>query len=167
MPLEWFYAPGVKLDMTHHPDGHAISIEDLQQALESAGHTLRPYDIVLIYTGNDRRLGSRDYFHEGIGVSAAATRWLIDQGIRVMGIDAWGWDTPLRAQARTAKAQQRSDIFWSAHFVGREREYCQIERLAGLDQLPATGFRICAFPLKVKSGSAGPARVVAMIESAS
>jgi len=30
----------------------------------------------------------------------------------------------------------------------------------------ATGFKVCAFPLKVKGGSAGPARVVAMMDEA-
>jgi kynurenine formamidase len=54
--------------------------------------------------------------------------------------------------------------FWAAHFVGVEREYCQIEQLTNLDKLPPFGFRVCAFPLKVAGGSAGPARVVALVE---
>jgi kynurenine formamidase len=54
-------------------------------------------------------------------------------------------------------------VFWAAHYVGIDKEYCHIERLTNLDQLPPTGFTICAFPLKVKGGSAGPARVVALI----
>jgi hypothetical protein len=45
-----------------------------------------------------------------------------------------------------------------------EREYCQIERLTNLDKLPPFGFRVCAFPLKVAGGSAGPARLVALVE---
>jgi len=97
-------------------------------------------------------------------VSAAATGWLIDQGIRLTGIDAWGWDAPLTVQAEAARNTGRSDIFWSAHYVGVEKEYCHMERLAHLDQLPPTGFTVCAFPLKVKRGSAGPARVVAIVD---
>ena len=80
-----------------------------------------------------------------------------------MGIDAWGWDRPLAAQAKEAKATGRTDLFWEAHYVGIDREYCQIERLANLDQLPPHGFTLCAFPLKVKRGSGGPARVVAIL----
>ena len=37
-----------------------------------------------------------------------------------MGIDAWGWDAPLHGQAKLAKRVRRRDIFWSAHYVGRE-----------------------------------------------
>ena len=35
----------------------------------------------------------------GPGVTAEATYWLFDRGVRVMGIDAWGWDAPLNLQA--------------------------------------------------------------------
>ena len=123
-----------------------------------------PGEIVLIRTGNDRLLGQRAYFSTGPGVSAEATRWLIDQGIRVMGIDSWGWDAPLAQQAAEARRSGRSDVFWQAHYVGVDREYCHMERLANLGALPPTGFTVSAFPLKVKGGSAGPARVVAMVE---
>lgn len=75
-------------------------------------------------------------------------------------------DAPLAAQAEAARKSGRSDVFWAAHYVGVENEYCHMERLANLGQLPATGFTICAFPLKVNGGSAGPARVVAIIEEA-
>jgi kynurenine formamidase len=97
-------------------------------------------------------------------MSAEATRWLIDRGVKVMGIDSWGWDLPLKIQADRAKAERRDDVFWEAHFVGVDKEYCQIERLTNFSQLPPHGFTVCAFPLKVKGGSAGPARVVAILD---
>lgn len=164
MPLEWFYGPGVVCDVTHLDAGAAVSVDDLKSCLDRAQHQLHSGDIVLIRTGNDRFWGRRDYFESGPGMSAAATRWLIDQGVRLMGIDSWGWDRPLRQMAREARETGREDLFWEAHFVGVDREYCHIERLANLGELPPTGFTVCAFPLKVKRGSAGPARVVALIE---
>jgi kynurenine formamidase len=33
-----------------------------------------------------------DYMARGTGVTADATRWLYEQGVRVMGIDAWVLD---------------------------------------------------------------------------
>ena len=97
-------------------------------------------------------------------MSADATRWLLDQGVKLVGIDAWGWDVALPLQARRAKESGRHDVFWTAHFVGVDKEYCQIERLTNLDKLPPVGFKVCAFPLKVVGGSAGPARVVALVD---
>ncbi len=164
MPLDWFYGPGVMLDISHLDSNAAASLADVQQEFQRIGHTLSPREIVLFRTGNDRLWGQRKYYGTGPGISAEATRWLIEQGIRVMGIDAWGWDSPLIQQAKRAKQTGRNDIFWAAHYVGAELEYCHMERLAQLDQLPPTGFTVCAFPLKVKGGSAGPARVVAMLE---
>ncbi|MCP5114280.1 MAG: cyclase family protein [bacterium] len=164
IPLGWFHGPGVVADISQLEPTAAATVDDLESATSTAGHSIQPGDIVLVRTGNDRLLGSREYFSTGPGVSPEATRWLIDQGVRVMGIDSWGWDAPLAHQARKAKRTGRQDVFWAAHYVGVDKEYCQMERLAHLDQLPATGFQVSAFPLKVKGGSAGPARVVAMID---
>lgn len=165
MPLDWFYGPGVVLDIRHLEPQAAASVADLQLALDKTGHPLRPGNIVLIQTGNDQYWGRREYFSRGPGVSPEGTRWLLDQGVRLTGIDAWGWDMPLSEQARLARQSGRGDVFWGAHFVGLEREYCHMERLGQLDQLPPSGFTVCAFPLKVKRGSAGPARVVAMLDA--
>lgn len=163
VPLAWCYGPGVKLDMRAASVDRPLTTADLEAALRAIDHALAPGEIVLIQTGNDRLLGSPQYFGQGPGVSAEATHWLCDRGIRLMGIDAWGWDAPLKRQAAEALATGRSDLFWAAHYVGVDKEYCQIERLANLASLPPKGFTICAFPLKVKRGSAGPARVVALM----
>jgi kynurenine formamidase len=164
LPLDWFYGPAVVLDVSSLAPTAAAGIDDLQAALAAANIQLTGSEIVLIRTGNDRLWGTREYYHRGPGISADATRWLVNQGIRVAGIDAWGWDAPLLHQAREAKRTGQTGVFWAAHYAGTEREFCHMERLANLDKLPPSGFTVCAFPLKVRRGSAGPARVVAMLQ---
>lgn len=161
LPLEWFFAPGVKLDFRHKVDGDAITSADLQAELQRIGHTLQPRDIVLMWTGRDELFERLDYWVHGPGVTAEATHWLYDQGVRVMGIDAWGWDQPLTMQAAEAKRENKQGIFWAAHQV--DLPYSQIERLCNLGALPATGFMVCCFPLRIERGSAAPARVVALV----
>ncbi|NPA31970.1 MAG: cyclase family protein [Chloroflexi bacterium] len=162
LPLEWFFQDGVVLDMTHKADGDPITVEDIQKELERIGYTLKPLDIVLMRTGRDAYYHAPDYIYRGPGVTAEATRWLYDQGIRVMGIDAWGWDEPLDRQARKAlMAGGKPGIFWAAHQI--DRPYAQIERLVNLGELPPFGFQVACFPLKIHRGSAGPARVVAIV----
>jgi kynurenine formamidase len=78
-----------------------------------------------------------------------------------MGIDAWGWDAPLHLQAAEARERDAPGVFWAAHQC--DLPYCQIERLVNLGELPATGFTVSCFPLRVVGGSAGPARVVGMV----
>jgi kynurenine formamidase len=164
VPLEWCYGDGVVLDMRHKRDGEAIGVDDLRAALAKIAYTIKPLDIVLIRTGNDRRLGTPAYFHRGAGVGAAATRWILDRGVKVTGIDAFTWDVPLPFQARRVQQRRRGGRFWEAHYVGLEKEYCILERLTSLDQLPPSGFKVCCFPLKVVGGSAGPTRAVAIID---
>jgi len=164
IPLEWCFSNGVVLDVRHKQDGESITVEDIESALSKISYTISPMDIVLIQTGNDRMLRTSGYFSRGVGVSAAATRWILDQGVKITGIDSWGWDTALPQQARQAKNTGRNDLFWEAHYVGIDQEYCHLERLTNLDKLPPFGFKVCCFPLKVKGGSAGPARVVAILD---
>lgn len=165
MPLEWFYGDGVVLDMRHKERGGLITVEDVQQALAKIEYSLKPGDIVMIQTGTDKVWGQAEYFHAGSGMSAAATRWLIEQGIRTMGIDAWGWDQPFWAMKERFKATGDPNVIWEAHRVGRDLEYSHIEKLANLDTLPRPfGFKVACFPVKLTGGSAGWARVVAIFE---
>jgi kynurenine formamidase len=161
LPLEWFFGDGVVLDMTTKADGENVDVVDLETALAAIGYTIRDRDIVLVRTGRDAFYGQPDYMFRGCAVTAAATRWLYERGVRVMGIDAWGWDGPLDRQAKAALERQEPGIFWAAHQA--DLSYSQIERLVNLDSLPPFGFKIACFPLKISGGSAGPTRAVAIL----
>jgi kynurenine formamidase len=158
LPLEWFFAPGVIVDATDREDGDALGAGDVRERLP---RTLAELDIVLVRTGRDAFYGEPDYIARGPGVTAEATRWLYEQGVRVMGIDAWGWDAPLHLQAEEAKAAGEPGIFWAAHQA--DLDYSQIERLVNLGELPAEGFTVACFPLRLVGGSAAPSRVVAIV----
>jgi kynurenine formamidase len=162
LPLEWFFGPGVVVDFTDKPDGDAITASEMAERVAEAAGELRAGDLVLVRTGRDAFLSRDEYMALGPGVTAEATHWLCDRGVRVMGIDAWGWDRPLHLQAQDALRERRRGIFWEAHQSGLS--YCQIERLAGLAQLPPSGFQVACFPLRVVGASAAPARVVALLQ---
>jgi len=164
LPLDWFHAPGLMLDFQAKVDGDAITTADLEDELARVGHRLRPRDIVLLRTGRDRFYAEPDYMARGPGVTPQATRYLHEHGVRVMGIDAWGWDRPLYLQAEEAKAAGEAGIFWAAHQAGLE--YCQIERLVNLGAVPHTGFHLACFPLRLAGASGAPARVVALVPEA-
>ena len=163
LPLEMFIGPGVVFDMAGREDGQVIEESDLRSALSDIDHELAAGEIVLMHTGCDRFYGQPDYINHGPGVSGAATQWLYDQGIRVMGIDAWGWDRPLNLEAEDALARHEKGIFWQAHQANLA--YSQIERLVNLAQLPPTGFTVSCLPLPIAGASAAPARVVAILDA--
>jgi len=163
MPLDRCIGPGVVLDMIHKPDNEAITIADMQAALAKTGATLTERTIVLIRTGRDQQLGSKGYWKTGTGMSAAATEWLLDRGVTVMGIDQWGWDLPFHAQIAKSKATGDNTLFWEAHRVGQRRPYWHMEQLTNLGALPPRGFEVAVFPLRIVGASAAPARVVAIL----
>lgn len=164
VPLDWCFGEGIVIDMKHKPDFEAITVTDIQLFLKKQNLSVKPGMIVLIKTGRDKDMGTKRFFTNGTGMSAAATSWLIDQGVKVMGIDQWGWDLPLPHLIKKAKETNDKELFWEAHLVGCRKEYCHMEQLTNLDALPYSGFKVAVFPLKIVGASAAPARVVAMID---
>lgn len=164
VPLEWCFQQGVKLDFRHLPDGYVVTPEDVQSELARIGHKLRPLDIVLINTRAGSRYGYRDYIETGIGMGRAATLYLLNHGVRVTGIDPWGWDVPFKYMAQRFSETGDASLIWEGHRAGMEIGYCHLEKLHNLEALPPTRFRVCCFPVKVKGGSAGWTRAVAILE---
>ena len=162
IPLEWCVGDGVVLDMREKENGSMITIDDLKAALKKIDYSLKEGDIVLIHTGADKYWGSKEYFDRGCGLGYESTLWLVENGSRVMGIDAWGWDRPFWAIKEEFQKTGDAKILWGAHRAGKEKEYCHIEKLANLDTLPTPfGFTVSCFPVKFKGASAGWTRVVA------
>ena len=164
IPLEWCFGDGIVIDMKHKADFDPITVKDLDDFLKKNELNLKSGMIVLINTGRDKFNGTKDFHKIGTGMSAEATEWLIDQGIKIMGIDSWGWDLPLPYMLKKAKETKNPELFWEAHLVGRHKEYCHMEQLVNLDALPYKGFKVAVFPLKIVGASAAPARVVAILE---
>jgi kynurenine formamidase len=88
------------------------------------------------------------------GFSAEAVKFLIDErGIRGVGIDTLSVDPGL------------SRDFPVHHLLGRAERY-GLENLAQLDKLPPRGFWLFVAPVKIETGSGGPARVFALVPRA-
>ena len=164
VPLDWCFQPGVKLDFRHLADGYVATAADIERELTRIGHALKPLEIVVVNTAAGARYGQPDYVPTGCGMGREATLYLTSRGIRVVGTDAWSWDAPFVHTARRYAASRDARIIWEGHKAGREIGYCQIEKLANLDQLPATGFTVACFPVKVKAASGGWTRAVAIFD---
>jgi len=161
VPLEWCFGNGVLLDFRGHDRVAGIDRADVEAELDRIDHVLKPLDIVLVMTGTDLRQPRYEQAHAGLRVDA--TEYLVDSGVKLIGIDAWGLDRPFELMIEDAKAGRAQ--FWESHLLGRRKEYCQIERLANLHTLPRpTGFLVSAFPFKLEGASAAWARVVAIVD---
>jgi kynurenine formamidase len=164
VPLEWCFNDGVVLDFRHKGDGERITVADVKGALDHIGYDIKPLDIVLIQTGADAYWGTEAYLVKGAGMDRESTLFLLEKGVKVVGIDAWSWDRPLPFLAKEFKETGDPKVIWEAHFAGIEVGYCHMEKMANLEAIGRPhGFTLCCFPIKIKGASAGWTRPVAIV----
>ena len=111
-------------------------------------------DIVLIHTGAGAYNHEERYKTDHCGMTAEATRWLIERGVRMMGIDAITFDPPVWAMFERKQ-------FWEAHRVMWDEEYWHLENLMNLEQIGRPhGFQLVRAPGQVggHDGRAGARR---------
>ena len=123
VPLEWLYGDGVVVDMSHKADFDEITVEDVQNDLANNQITLYPGNIVLIKTGRDKLTGN-DYVNKGTGMSAAATEWLIKQGVKVMGIYQWGGIYPYDIKSNKPKIIKTQTNFGAHTVLDKNSNIC-------------------------------------------
>ncbi len=164
VPLDWCLQPGVKLDFRHFEDGYVVTAEDVEAELQRIGHSLNPLDIVVVNTRAGQRYGHDDYVSAGCGMGRAATLYLLERGVRLTGTDGWSWDAPFVHTKDRYTETHDAELIWEGHKAGREIGYCHLEKLHNLEALPAAGFTVSCFPVKIRGASAGWTRAVAIIE---
>ncbi|WP_369977145.1 cyclase family protein [Xanthomonas bundabergensis] len=164
VPLDWCLRPGVKLDFRNLPDGHVVGAAEVEAELARIGHVLQPLDIVLVNTAAAARYGEPAYVDSGCGIGREATLYLLERGVRVTGTDAWSWDAPFSHTARRYAQTGDASLIWEGHRAGMHTGYCHMEKLRNLEALPAHGFRVCCFPVKIRRASAGWTRAVALLD---
>jgi kynurenine formamidase len=108
--------------------------------------------------------GRPDYVAKGCGMGREATLYLLERGVRITGTDAWSWDAPFIHTAKRFQETRNAALIWEGHKAGRDIGYCHMEKLHNLEALPADGFLVSCFPVKIRGASAGWTRAVAIFE---
>ena len=161
IPIDYCYGDGVVLDLTRKGPGEEISpadIEDAEGRLD--GYRIKPLDIVLLRTDAAKKRAEKSYLTDHPGMTKEAVHYVLDRGVKVMGIDAIGFDPPV------AKMFERRK-FWEAHRVMLEREYYHLENLCNLHEIPPPfhSFTVSVLPVKWRGASAAAVRAVAIVNA--
>ena len=164
VPLEWCISDGVMVDFTDKPDGYTCTSKDFKEYFEKVGYTLKPGDIVLVHTTAPEVWGTPAFLAKGCGVGREGTLWLAEQGVHIVGTDAWSWDPPLSYEAKEFRETGNREVIWEGHKAGKDCIYFQMEKLGHLDSLPPFGFKVIALPINIEKASAGWVRPVAIFE---
>ena len=106
---------------------------------------------VLIHTGWARNWRTDQYFEGHPFLTKAAANYLAKQGAAFVGIDTYNID-------------DTADGMRPAHTIllGRQIPIC--EHMCGLENLPSSGFRFHAAPVKVKAFGTFPVRAYAVLD---
>ena len=168
IPLENLIGHAVKVDVSKHalenPD-YLVSIEDFLEWENKHNIKIPGGSIVLLETGFSRfypnklkYLGTEMRGPEAVkelhfpGLDPKAAKWLVEN----RNINAIGIDTP--------SIDFGQSTTFETHVILLGENIPAFENLAHLDELPENGFTIIALPMKIKGGSGGPLRIVALLQ---
>jgi arylformamidase len=162
---------GTYLDAPYHrhPGGADLSAISLEQTVDLPAVVVRvtgaaPHGIdvgalaaldargaaVLLHTGDDARFGTPAYAQDRHFLTRAGAAWLAGQGTALVGIDALNID-------------DTDDGERPAHTLLLAAGIPVVEHLTGLHQLPATGARFTAVPLRIEGTGTIPVRAFARL----
>jgi kynurenine formamidase len=103
-------------------------------------------------TGHYKRsYGKEDWLTTYTGLSYKAARWIAQQGVVNIGVDAPSIDHP-------------DDTEFSGHKVCKEFKITNTENLCNLEEVKNKRFLFFGLPLKIRDGTGSPIRAVALLE---
>jgi kynurenine formamidase len=169
VPLDRLVGPAVVVDVSSRAETDADYRLD-RAALEEwerASGRIPDHSIVLVRTGwssrwpdKQRYLGTTRTGAAGVaelhfpGIDSSAARWLaVERRVRAVGIDTPSIDY---GQSKT----------FDTHQILLGENIPAFENVAALDRLPPTGAFVVALPMKIRGGSGGPLRIVALVPPA-
>ena len=166
IPLDQLIGPAIVIDVQEKaiddPD-YLVSIEDFE-AWEAVNGRIPEDVIVLVRTGfgafwpdREKYLGTAELGPEAVpklhfpGLDPVAATWLAtERSIHSIGID-------------TASIDRGQSTLFESHRALFDNNIPAFENVANMDQLPAKGFTVIALPMKIRGGSGGPLRIVAVL----
>ncbi|MGA2991613.1 MAG: cyclase family protein [Candidatus Korobacteraceae bacterium] len=151
MPLELLMGKAVILDLRQVPRASAVSLAQVKSAAGKAGGIHRG-DIVFCNLGGAPFYGTDDYRLTPYFVPEAIA-WLVDQGMKMMGVDATGVEVPGSEEHVNHSALFKNNV-------------PLIENLANLNSLRQSRVEVYALPIAVRGLEAFPLRVIAIEDGA-
>ena len=124
------------------------------QRLLDAGATVTPGCRLLLRTDWDEQLGSDNYRDQLPRISPELARWLVDQHVALIGVEA----------PSVADVNDLEEVT-EGHQILFRGDVLIVEGLTGLRNLTQTTVEFIALPLKISDGDGCPVRAIAIEET--
>jgi kynurenine formamidase len=151
-PLEKCFTEGAWLDLSEAAPRTHITLDMVRRAMERAGLERLPEGgSLLYYTGAMKRWHDHiAYNTQYAGLDAAASRWILDQGVVNVLTDAVSTDNP-------------ADLSYPNHHAHAEYLVNHTEVVNNIERIPMhSGFWVVMLPLRLVGLSGSPLRIVAL-----
>jgi kynurenine formamidase len=167
IPLENLIGKAVVIDVSEQclkDRDYLISVHDFKE-WESENGKIPGKTIVLLKTGYGKYwpdrikyMGTDERGAEAVaklhfpGLHPDAAKWLIkEREIKAVGIESPSID-------------YGQSQYFKSHVILTEKNIPIFENVANLDKLPTKNFTVIAMPMKIKGGSGGPLRIIALVQ---
>ncbi len=145
LPLDAFCGEAIVVDCSRSAEEvRPLDLATFRRALAEDGHTLRHGDIVLVQLMR----GGEDVY---CGFDAELSQFLVDQGVKLVGVDRGTPDCPHLKDK-------------PAHVILLQNDVLIVEGLRNLDALKGRRFTFLGLPLKIRGGTGSPIRAAALLE---
>ena len=164
IPIQKLIVPAVVIDVSSAAEtsrDYRLTQQDLED-WEARQGTIPPGAVVLMYTGWGARWPDREWYLGSVtpsdpktlhfpGFSKEAAEFLVGE----RKIDGIGIDTP--------SIDYGPSQDFVVHQIVNGANLYGLENLANLDKLPPKGAILVALPIKIRGGTGGPVRVIAIL----
>ena len=162
--LDKLIAPAVVIDVTHKAAenrNYLLTVADIRSFEEKYGR-IDPGTILLLRTGWSRYWpDAKTYLGDDTAGEVSnltfpsygedAARLLVEERkVVILGLD-------------TASTDFGTSVDFVVHRIAAENNVSNLENLTNLDELPPVGSLVFALPMKIRGGSGGPVRVIALV----
>ena len=168
IPLERLIGKAIKIDVSKNAlqdVDYLVSVQDFMD-WETENGQIEDGTIVLLETGHSKYypdklkyLGTDQRGDEAVkllhfpGLSPEAATWLVEnRKIKSIGID-------------TPSIDYGQSEYFKSHVILLSENIPAFENVTNLEALPAIGFEVIALPMKIKDGSGGPLRIIALVNN--
>lgn len=151
LPLETFYGTSVVLSIPKGPDEGISRVE-----LISAQPAVKKGDIVLLHTGWGTKFTSPDYPSHHPYLTPEGATWLVEKGVRMVGIDVSSVDLP--------HSMRKEGFKHTTLRILLENQTPVIHNLTNLESISSRRVMVFALPIKFRDVDGSPARVVAQVD---
>lgn len=151
LPLEPFVGPATVVDFTDAKPLQEMGISDFEKHVGDR-HINR---LIMRFDWSDH-WGTSKYYSEQPYISEDAARWLVERGVRLLGMD-----TP---QADSPKNGRGSERDAPVHKILLGAGLIKLEYLTNLRALGVDEFELIALPLKIREADGSPVRCIGIVE---